>query len=186
RLCWLAIALLAVSTFNSYVEERDLFPALLRVRVASICLLAAVLVVLGSGLGRRRPRELALLFVLIVGLTFHALALVAPAQAGVQYDRMNLVVLGLAVLIAWSPAWAAAACGIMIAVYVGGALTTWRGAGATGFAPHLVRLVAVSVVTIGATAIQERRRWRELFNLQALVDARVESRESQARYQLLV
>jgi PAS domain S-box-containing protein len=184
--CWLAIALLAVSALNSYVEEPDLFPALLRVRVASMCLVGVVLVVLNTGLGRRRPRELALLFVLIVGLTFHTLALTAPAQAGVQYDRMNLVVLGLAVLITWSPAWAATACGIMIAVYVVGALTTWSGAGSTAFGQHLVRLVAISLVTIGATAIQERRRWHELVNLQALADARVESRESQARYQLLI
>jgi two-component system, LuxR family, sensor kinase FixL len=184
--CWLAIALLAVSALNSYVEEPDLFPALLRVRVATMCLVAGLLVLLGSGLGRRRPRELALLFVLIVGLTFHALALVAPAQAGVQYDRMNLVVLGLAVLIVWSPAWSAAACGIMIAIYVAGALTTWKGAGATGFGPHLVRLVAVSLVTVGFTAIQDRRRWRELLNVQALADARVESRATQARYQLLI
>jgi PAS domain S-box-containing protein len=184
--CWLAIALLTVSALNSYVEEPVLFRALLRVRVASMCLLAGLLVLLASRFGRRRPRELALLFVLVVGLTFHALALVGPAEAGVQYDRMNLVVLGLAVLIVWSPAWSAAACIIMITVYLAGALTTWSGAGAIGFGPHLARLLAVSLVTVGATAIQDRRRWRELLNLQALADARVESRDTQARYQLLI
>src|SRR5262249_6234955 len=60
------------------------------------------------------------------------------------------------------------------------------GAGASGFGQHLVRLVAVSLVTVGATAIQDRRRWRELVNVQALADARVESRDTQARYQLLI
>jgi PAS domain S-box-containing protein len=184
--CWLAIALLAVSAVNSYVDERALFPVLLRVRVASMGLIAGVLFLLGTRLGRRRPRELALLFVLITGLTFHALALAAPAQAGVQYDRMNVVVLGLVVLVTWSPAWCAAACGVMIAVYVGGTLATWGGTTATEFAPHLVRLIAVSLVTVGATAIQDRRRWRELVNRRALADARVESRATQARYQLLI
>ena len=105
--CWFAIALLAFSAFNSYLEDADLFPVLLRIRAASVCLIAGVLFLLGTPLGRRRPRELALVFVLITALTFHALALAAPAQASVQYDRMNLVVLGLAVLITWSPAWSA-------------------------------------------------------------------------------
>ncbi len=151
-----------------------------------MCLIAGVLFLLGTPLGRRRPRELALVFVLITALTFHALALAAPAQASVQYDRMNLVVLGLAVLITWSPAWSALACGVMIAVYVAGILSTWGSPTAAGFGAHLVRLFATSLVTIGATAIQDRRRWREVVNLQALVDARVESRETQARYQLLI
>jgi two-component system, LuxR family, sensor kinase FixL len=184
--CWLAIALLGVSAANSYVEEPELFSALLRVRVASMLLLVVVLGLLRTRPGRKRPRELALLFVLITGLTFHALALTAPAQAGVQYDRMNLVVLGLAVLITWSPAWAAAGCGVMIAVYVGGTVAAWGSPAATGFAPHLVRLIATGAVTVGATAIQDRRRWRELVNRRALAAARVESRETQARYQLLI
>src|SRR5262249_18060544 len=47
--CGLAIALLAVSAFNSYVEEPALFPALLRVRATTMCLLAGLLVLLGTG-----------------------------------------------------------------------------------------------------------------------------------------
>ena len=184
--CWLAIALLGVSAANSYVEEPELFVALLRVRVASMLLIVVVLGLLRTSAGRKRPRELALLFVLITGLTFHALALTAPAQAGVQYDRMNLVVLGLAVLITWSPAWAAAGCGVMIAVYVVGTLAARGGPAATGLAQHLVRLIATGAVTVGATAIQDRRRWQDLVNLRALAAARVESRETQARYQLLI
>jgi PAS domain S-box-containing protein len=184
--CWFAIVLLAFSAFNTYVEDPALFPKLLRIRAASMCLIAGVVFLLGTPMGRRRPRELALVFVLITALTFHALALAAPAQASVQYDRMNLVVLGLAVLITWSAAWSALGCGVMIAVYVVGVLTSWGGPTAAGFGQHLVRLVAISLVTIGTTAIQDRRRWRELVNLQALIDARVESQETQARYQLLI
>jgi two-component system, LuxR family, sensor kinase FixL len=184
--CWFAIALLAFSAFNSYLEDADLYPVLLRIRAASVCLIAGVLFLLGTPLGRRRPRELALAFVLITALTFHALALANPTQASVQYDRMNLVVLGLAVLITWSPAWSALGCSVMIAVYVAGVLSTWSSPTAAGFGAHLVRLFATSLVTIGATTIQDRRRWRETLNLQALVDAREESRETQARYQLLI
>src|SRR5262245_139122 len=168
------------------MEERVLFPVLLRVRLASACLIGVLLVLLWTPLGRRRPRELALLFVLVLGLTFHALAVAAPAQAGMQYDRMNLVVLGMSVLIVWSPAWAAVACGIMIAVYVVGVLSTGAALADVGFGSHLVRLIATSLVTIGVTVMQHRRRWRELANLEALADARVQSRETQARYQLLV
>ena len=182
--CWFAIALLGLSALNSYTEETEIFHAMLRIRVATMGLLVALIAVLGSRIARRRPRELALLFVFIMGLMFHALAVAAPAQAGEQYDRMNLVVLGLAVLVTWSPAWAAAACGTMTAVYVVGA--KWGESGTIEFAHHLVRLVATSIVTVGATAIRERRRWRDVSNQRALTLARVESRETQARYQLLI
>src|SRR5262249_51856591 len=178
--CWFAIALLAFSAFNAYLEDPDLFPKLLRIRAASMCLIAGVLFLLSTPMGRRRPRELALVFVLITALTFHALALAAPAQASVQYDRMNLVVLGLAVLITWSPAWSALGCGVMIAVYVVGVLATWGGPTAAGFGQHLVRLVAISLVTIGATAIQDRRRWREVVHLHAPAHAPQGSREAPA------
>src|SRR5262245_10439526 len=87
--CWFAIALLAFSAFNAYLEAPDLFPKLLRIRAASMCLIAGVLFLLSTPMGRRRPRELALVFVLITALTFHALALAAPAQASVQYDRID-------------------------------------------------------------------------------------------------
>src|SRR4029450_10142501 len=60
------------------------------------------------------------------------------------------------------------------------------GPAATEFGRHLVRLVATSIVTIGATAIQDRHPWRKLVNLRALANARVESHETQARYQLLI
>jgi two-component system, LuxR family, sensor kinase FixL len=182
--CWFAIALLGLSALNSFAEEPEVFRAILRIRIATVCLLGVVLFLLGSRLGRRRPRELALLFVFIMGLMFHALAVAVPAQAGEQYDRMNLVVLGLAVLITWSASWAATACGIMVAVYVAGAM--WGQPGETDFGHHLVRLIATSIVTVGATAIQERHRWREMVNLRALAHARVESRETHARYQLLI
>jgi len=183
-LCWFAIALLGLSALNSYTEETEIFHSMLRIRVATMGLLVVLIAVLGSRIGRRRPRELALLFVFIMGLMFHALAVAAPAQAGEQYDRMNLIVLGLAVLVTWSPAWAAAACGTMMAVYVVGG--KWGESGTIEFGHHLVRLVATSIVAVGATAIRERRRWRDVSNQRALARARVESRETQARYQLLI
>src|SRR5262245_4424330 len=184
--CWFAIALLGLSALNSYAEGPGTFHTVVRVRLAAIGMLAAVLFLLGSNLGRRRPRELTLLFVIVMGVTFHALALAMPAQASEQYDRMNLVVLGFAVLITWSAAWSAAACATMTAVYVVGALLMWREPATTDFAHHLVRLVVTSIVTIGATAIRERRRWQDVVNLLALERARAESRETQARYQLLI
>jgi two-component system, LuxR family, sensor kinase FixL len=184
--CWFAIALLGLSALNSYAEGPDIFRMAVGVRLAAIGMLGVVLLLLGSPLGRRWPRELTLLFVLVTGVTFHALALAVPAEASEQYDRMNLVVLGLAVLITWSAAWSAAACATMVAVYVGGALLTWKEPATTDIAHHVVRLVVTSIVTIGATAIRERRRWQAVVNLRALEKARVESRDTQARYQLLI
>ncbi len=184
--CSVSIAVLGLSAINSFGEAPEIFRALLRVRLAAVGLLAGLIFLLGAPVGRRRPRALALLFVLVTGLMFHALALADPAQAGEQYDRMNLVVLGLAVLITWSAAWSAVACGTMIAVYVTGTFLVWGYGGAIDFGHHLVRLLVTSVVTVGATAIQERRRWQQVADVRALEDARLESRETHARYQLLV
>src|SRR5262249_6390927 len=158
------IALLGLSVLNSYSEGPEVFHTVVRIRLAAIGMLAVVLFLLGSNLGRRCPRELTLLFVLVMGITFHALALALPSQASEQYDRMNLVVVGLAVLITWSAAWATAACATMTAVYVIGALLMWREPATTDFAHHLIRLVLTSIVTIGATAIRERRRWQDVVN----------------------
>ena len=86
--CWFAIALLGLSALNSYAEGPGVFHTVVRVRLAAIGMLAVVLFLLGSPLGRRRPRELTLLFVLVMGVTFHALALAVPSEASEQYDRM--------------------------------------------------------------------------------------------------
>src|SRR5262249_41753840 len=93
---------------------------------------------------------------------------------------------GVGVVMTWSAAWSAVACATMTAVYVIGALLMWREPGTTDFAHHIVRLVVTSIVTIGATAIRGRRRWQDVVNVLALERARAESRETEARYQLLI
>ena len=109
-----------------------------------------------------------------------------PAEASEQYDRMNLVVLGLAVLITWSPAWSA----VGLRDHDGGvrhrSLPTWTEPATTEFAHHIVRLVVDQHRDHRRDGIQERRRWRDVVNVHALEKARVESRETQARYQLLI
>src|SRR4029453_6370548 len=79
--CWFAIALLGLSALNSYAEGPDIFRMAVWVRLAAIGMLGIVLLLLGSRLGRRRPRELTLLFVLVMGVTFPPLRPPGPGEA---------------------------------------------------------------------------------------------------------
>ena len=181
-----ALALLVVSAIDSYVTESDRFFVLLRIRVMGAAALVAVFALLSSRHGVRWPRAFAFAFVLIMSVTIHALALQTGGQASPQYDRLNLVMLGLTVFATWSAGWAALACGLVFGVYLVGTATT-VGIGANPYlVPNLGRMVATAVVTVGATALRERVRWRAFRDQRALSEAQAKHRESEQRYQLLV
>jgi PAS domain S-box-containing protein len=184
--CLFGISLLIVSAIDSYVAEREIFGVLFRIRFIAVAALLGIFALLRSRFGERWPRVLALVFVVVVSAMMHALALHTGGQESPQYERMNLVLLGLAVFATWPAGWAALACGLVIGVYVLGT------AAVDGlFSDHhilntLTRMVAASVVTVGATAVRERLRWRAFSDQRALAEADAKRQESEQRYQLLV
>jgi PAS domain S-box-containing protein len=184
--CLFALALLVASAADSYVAEPDRFLVLLGIRLISAAALVGIIALLSTDLGAHRPRAVALAFVLVMSLTIHALALESGGPASPQYDRLNLVMLGLVVFVAWSATWAALACGLVIGVYLVG---TGLSAGAEGnpyLVAHLGRMLATAVVTVGGTAVRTHARRRSFLDRRALSEARAQHYESEQRYRLLV
>src|SRR5262249_46594506 len=162
------------------------FAVLLQIRIAGAACLMAIFLLLRSPVGMRRPRELALLFVLAMAGMMHALALQTGGQTSLQYDRMNLLILGLAVFTTWSVRWAALACALVIGVYLVGSGLAGGITANHFFVQNLARMIAASTVTVGATAVRERLRWRAFRDHQALNEADAKRHESEQRYRLLV
>jgi hypothetical protein len=119
--CQVAIVLLCASEAVSYVAGGPA-AALLGIRSTAVVALLAIHWLLGTHLGMRRSRELALLSVLVMASTIEALAVPTGGPASYQHDRLNLLVLGTAVLLTWPRAWSALAGAMVLAIYLGGAL----------------------------------------------------------------
>ena len=92
-------------------------------------------------------------------------------QLSPQYDRVSLVILATAVLMTWSATWALLASAAVIATYVAQS-AVFGGLGSAPFTANLVRMLGASAVTVAASVVRERRRWRELWSLHALTEAR--------------
>jgi hypothetical protein len=94
--CQVGIVLLCVSEAVSYVvgePAATLFP----IRATAVVLLASILWLLATDLGRRRSRALALASVLVMAGAIEALAIHTGGPTSYQHDRLNLLVLGTAV-----------------------------------------------------------------------------------------
>ncbi len=183
--CRVAIVLLCASEAVSYAVGE---PALaqLAIRSTAAVVLAAVLWLLATNLGRRRSRELALASVLVMAGAIEALAIHTGGPTSHQHDRLNLLVLGTAVLLIWPRWWSALAGLLVLAIYLGGAFFVdglRAGPEALGQAAYLV---ASSIVAVGVSGVRERARWRDFSVRHALDRAQREALEQEQRYRLLV
>jgi PAS domain S-box-containing protein len=184
--CFCAVALLVVSAIDSYVADPDRFYVLLWIRAAGAAVCIVILALLSRRNGAVWSRWLALAFVVTIALVLHALAIETGGQASPQYDRLNLLILALAVFATWSASWAALACALIIGVYLVGTAAA-DGLNANHFVvQNLGRMIAAAVVTIGATTIRERRRWQAFLAHRQLGETHVQRLESEQRYRLLV
>jgi PAS domain S-box-containing protein len=183
--CQVTIVLLCASEAVSYLAK-EAAVALLGIRSTAVVVLVAIHWLLGTHLGKRRSRELALLSVLVIAGTMEALAVRTGGPTSYQHDRLNLLVLGTAVLLTWPRWWSALAGAMVLATYLGGAFfVDALRAGSAAFA-QAGYLVASGIVAVGITGIRERARWRDFLVRHALDRAQREKLEHEQRYRLLV
>jgi PAS domain S-box-containing protein len=183
--CAFALALLVASAVETWVGDPDRFGVLLRIRLLALGGLIAIFAIVRTQTGERHPRGLALAFLVLWTTMMHLLAVETGGQSSPQYDRMNLLVLGMAVMLTWPAVWAALGCGLVLLVYLAGTAAA-DGLGAPGVTQNLASLVASSVVTVAATAIREQVRWRAFRDLRAVKEADARRYETEERYRLLV
>ncbi|MDX2170620.1 MAG: ATP-binding protein [Deltaproteobacteria bacterium] len=176
--CGFAAAMLVLSAVFSLAEPSSAM-ALLHIRAAALVAIGVIAWALTSGVGARRPCELAIALVVVMSLCLHGLAQHSGGQASTQYDRLTLVVLGLAILMSWNAGWSALACAAATGIYLGGTAAVGQ-LGAPQVPDHLGRLAIVALVAVGASAVRERQRWRQLVRVHQLTAAR-EGAEAQLR-----
>src|SRR5439155_14911266 len=173
--------------------DRTRFPgatgALLLVRGAGATVLGLLLVLLRTRVGARHPRALGVIAAATTGAIEQVLAFAAGGGLQGAESPINLgttfAMLGVAVLIPWSPVWSAFVCVLVVGEYVGAAIGTGRAAGLL-FSDKLTLFVAAGIVAVVITAVLERRRWREFLRTWALAAAHREAREREKRYRSVV
>lgn len=169
--CAFAAAMLLASAASSLYYEPFASGELLRIRSITLATIALIGVTLAMPLGARRPRELALLAVVTISLCICALAEDTGGQFSPQYDRLTLVVLGVAILMSWNAGWSLLACAAAVAVFAISSVAS-GGVHTPQFAVNLGRLLVACVVTVGANIARERARWRELWHSHTMAVAR--------------
>ena len=173
--------------------DRTRFPgatgALLLVRGAGAAVLGLLLVLLRTRVGARHPRALGVIAAATTGAIEQVLAFAAGGGLQGAESPINLgttfAMLGVAVLIPWSPVWSAFACLLVIGEYVGTAALMGRAAGPL-FVDSLTLFLSAGVVAVLITAVLQRRRWREFLQTWALTAAHREAREREKRYRSVV
>src|SRR5256885_150303 len=151
---------------------------------AGAAVLGLLLVLLRTRVGARPPRALGVIAAATTGAIEQVLAFAAGGGLQGAESPINLgttfAMLGVAVLIPWSPVWSAFACMLVVGEYVGTAIGTGRAAGLL-FSDKLTLFVAAGIVAVVITAVLERRRWREFLRTWALAAVHREAREREKR-----
>jgi len=165
------------------------FPALagrlLPMRFAGVGAMAVILALLRIPYGRRQPRALGLLPPLAGGALVQTIAFASGGHASPVNVDTIFTILGVAVLIPWTPLWSALACLLIVGEYVAATATAGT-LGEPPFGDNLLVFIAASSLAIVTTAVRERWRRREFGRRWMLAAAERNARAAAERYRSLV
>ncbi|HZP41142.1 MAG TPA: HAMP domain-containing sensor histidine kinase [Candidatus Binatia bacterium] len=157
-------------------------PLFLEVRLLSMLATLIVLKLLSTDLGRRHPRALTLVQAANLGLLVDVVTVLTGGGTSPRYAGLTLLIFGGAALMPWRPLAAAAASGMLIAVYALLTAVTGHIGNPTAFRTQLVYLAFAAAVGIVSGAYRERLRRREFASRMALVDALQQQGDFTARW----
>lgn len=169
--CLCAATLVITSAAYDGIAARHRFNELLPMRGIVLVAIAAVARVLALPFGRRWPRELVLVLMAVMSTAMHVMAQRAGHQLSAQYGRLVLPMLGAAVLMSWSAAWAALSSLMVIGPYVIGSAIAGE-LHSPRLPGNLVRLAVAGALAMGISIARERTRRRELLLDAALASTR--------------
>src|SRR2546426_808706 len=167
------------------VRFPELAGRLLPIRLAGITAMAAILALLGSDYGRRRPRAVGLLPPSASGALVQAIAFATGGHMSPVNVDTNFAILGVALLMPWTMVWSALACLVLVGEYVGATVAsgTLRD---PRFTDTFLVFAAASGLAIVTTAVRERWSRREFARRWTLAAAHRDARASAERYRSLV
>lgn len=169
--CLLAIPLVPGFAVLDWVVFPERFATFLAMRLACVGTLAVIWSVLGQSFGERHSLALGMLVTVDVGLMIDVMTMMAGGHASPYYAGVNLVILAVALLMPWHPAWSAVTCGILVGGYVVCSVLAGPIADSRIFVNNLFFLATTGVIAVVGTAVREGLRRREFSNRHALTEA---------------
>jgi signal transduction histidine kinase len=169
--CLLGIPLVPAFAVLDRAVFPDQFATFLQMRLACVVTLIVIWCLLRGPVGERHPLALGMLVTLDIGIMIDAMTMMTGGHASPYYAGINLVILAVALLMPWHPAWSAASCGLLIGGYVVCALRAGPISDARVFANNLFFLGTTGVIAVVGTAVREGLRRREFSSREALTEA---------------
>ncbi|HYR97343.1 MAG TPA: HAMP domain-containing sensor histidine kinase [Candidatus Binatus sp.] len=169
--CLLAIPLVPCFAVLDWVVFPGHFAIFLGMRLACVATLALIWWVLQRSFGERYSLALGMLVTIDVGLMIDVMTMMTGGHASPYYAGVNLVILAVALLMPWHPAWSAVTCAILIGGYVVCSLLAGPIADSRIFVNNLFFLGTTGVIAVVGTAVRDGLRRREFANRHALTEA---------------
>jgi signal transduction histidine kinase len=169
--CLLAIHLVPLFAILDAVIFADQFGFFLQLRLGAIALLAAVLWLLQRPFGRRHALGLGVVVAITLGLMIDVMTMVTGGETSPYYAGVSLVLLAVALLMPWPPAWSLVTSVVLVGAYA--LPIVLRGPLRDGglLVSNLFFLSSSALIAVVSSALRERLRWREFTHRTALVEA---------------
>ena len=181
------IPLIMVSGAIDVLEAGALVTTATLVRAGMVVLLAGLLGALGTRWGAQHPRYLGLSMMIVVAVGMELLVVAGGATAGAQHHRLNLLILGSAVLLHWSSLWMLLGSAVVMAVSAAAVLMETMSLplpGAT-IASHFGYLLASTTAAVVLCALREAERRKDFVASRELAASRRKRFEQERRYRSL-
>jgi signal transduction histidine kinase len=143
----------------------------MELRLGCLAVTAGILWLLGTPFGQRHPRALALVQGAAVALMMDVITLWTGGGTSPRYAGLNLLLLGGAVLMPWTPFLGGVVAFGVVALYAALTVVTGNVGDARSFTTQLFYLNATAAVAVVAGGFRERLRRREFESRMALVEA---------------
>jgi signal transduction histidine kinase len=178
-LCWqgartaCVLVFLLVPVFG--ILDAVVFPAeaafFVWVRLACVTGVAVLLWLLHRPFGRRHALGIGVLVATLVGLTIDAMTVVTGAETSPYYAGVSLVLLAVALLMAWPPIWSLFTSVVLVGGYVVPIVVRGQITDGRILVSNLFFLLSTALISLVSTAFRERLRWQEFINRTALEEA---------------
>ncbi len=178
--CILWIAVTPAFVVIDFARFPELAPLFLVLRVAYVAANLGLLALLGRSVGTRRPREIALAATALGGLLVLAPMSFTGGHASPYVNGMALLILGMALLMPWSPSWSILATALLVASYVLYTLVA-PAEDPQVFLNNIMLFAAAGLIGAVSTSARERLRWREFKNRAAFAHTFAEKCASESR-----
>jgi signal transduction histidine kinase len=172
---------IAVTPAFVFARFSDVAPLLLALRALYVLANVGLLAMLATPLGAARPREVALAATACGGLLIFASMAFTGGHASPHVNGMGLLILGMALLMPWSPAWSILAGAMLVASYAAYFAVTEPLGNFRIFVNNVVLFSAAAVIGAVSTSVRERLRWGEFKNRFAFERTYGEKCESEAK-----